>query len=191
MGEEASCDPVRADFYMGGQVVGFFKDRSPPTAEGTYPYEPYRGPGHLNLQKQLQSSRMPRCFYNTTDERVSFSTVEAGLRIHKYWSSACPRCPIRARCTPAPFRRITRWEHEHVLEAMQGRLDHAPEASKVRRRTVEHPFATLKAWMGATHFLTKTLPKVRTEMSLHVLAYNMKRAMNLLGTGALLRAITA
>jgi DDE family transposase len=79
--------------------------------------------------------------------------------------------------------RITRWEHEHVLEAMQRRLDRTPHASKLRRRTAEHPFATLKAWMGATHFLTKTLPKVRTEMSLHVLAYNMKRAINLLGPG--------
>jgi len=120
-----------------------------------------------------------------------FSTVEAGLTIHKYWSSACPRCPIRAQCTPAPYRRITRWEHEQVLEAMQRRLDRTPEASKLRRQTVEHPFATLKAWMGATHFLTKTLPKVTTEMSLHVLAYNMKRAMNLLGAKVLLQAIAA
>jgi len=120
-----------------------------------------------------------------------FSTVEHGLTIHKYWSSACPSCPMRSRCTPAPYRRITRWEHEHVLQAMQRRLDRTPDASKLRRRTAEHPFATLKAWMGATHFLTKTLPKVRTEMSLHVLAYNMKRAINLLGTRALLQAITA
>jgi len=74
---------------------------------------------------------------------------------------------------------------------MQRRLDRMPEASKLRRQTAEHPFATLKAWMGATHFLTKTLPKVRTEMSLHVLAYNMKRAMNLLGTRVLLQAIEA
>jgi hypothetical protein len=78
-----------------------------------------------------------------------------------------------------------------VLEAMQRRLDRTPEASRLRRQTVEHPFATLKAWMGATHFLTRTLPRVRTEMSLHVLAYNLKRAMNILGTRALLQAITA
>jgi transposase len=120
-----------------------------------------------------------------------FSTVENGLTLHKYWSSACPRCPIRSRCTPAPYRRIARWEHEHVLEAMQRRIDRKPEASKLRRQTAEHPFATLKAWMGATHFLTKTLPKVRTEMSLHVLAYNLKRAMKILGTGPLLQAIRA
>ena len=120
-----------------------------------------------------------------------FSTVENGLTLHKYWSSACPTCPIRSRCTPAPYRRIARWEHEHVLEAMQRRIDRMPEASKLRRQTAEHPFATLKAWMGATHFLTKTLPKVRTEMSLHVLAYNLKRAIKILGTRPLMQAIGA
>jgi hypothetical protein len=120
-----------------------------------------------------------------------FSSVEKGLTIHTYWSSACPRCPIKNRCTPSDYRRIRRWEHEEVLEAMQRRLDRMPEALKLRRSTVEHPFATIKAWMGATHFLTKTLPKVRTEMSLHVLAYNMKRAMKILGTRTLIQAITA
>ena len=120
-----------------------------------------------------------------------FTTVEHGLTLHKYWASACPRCPLKGHCTPANYRRITRWEHEQVLEAMQRRLDRTPEASRLRRQTVEHIFATLKAWMGATHFLTKTLPRVRTEMSLHVLAYNLKRAMNILGTRALLQAIAA
>jgi len=120
-----------------------------------------------------------------------FSTVEGGLKIHKYWASGCPKCPLKGQCTPADYRRITRWEHEHVLESMQRRLDRTPEASRLRRQTVEHPFATLKAWMGATHFLTRTLPRVRTEMSLHVLAYNLKRAMNILGSRALLQAIAA
>ena len=78
-----------------------------------------------------------------------------------------------------------------MLEAMQRRIDRTPDASKLRRQTAEHPFATLKAWMGATHFLTKTLPKVRTEMSLHVLAYNLKRAINILGTAPLMQAIRA
>jgi transposase len=120
-----------------------------------------------------------------------FTRVERGLTIHRYWSSACPRCPIKSRCTPSDYRRISRWEHEHVLEAMQRRMERKPEISRLRRQTAEHPFATLKAWMGATHFLTKTLPRVRTEMSLHVLAYNLKRAMNILGTKALLQAIAA
>ena len=120
-----------------------------------------------------------------------FSRIEGRLRVHIYWSSACPRCPIKNRCTPAHYRRIRRWEHEEALEAMQRRLDRMPEASKLRRSTVEHPFATIKAWMGATHFLTKTLPKVRTEMSLHVLAYNLKRAMKIFGTQPLIQAIRA
>jgi hypothetical protein len=118
-----------------------------------------------------------------------FTTVEKGLTIHKYWSSACPRCPIKAQCTTGDYRRITRWEHEAVMEAMQDRLDRQPEIMRVRRRTVEHPFGTLKLWMGASHFLTRTLKHVRTEMSLHVLAYNLKRVMRILGIGEMLRVL--
>jgi transposase len=120
-----------------------------------------------------------------------FTTIEHGLTIHKYWASACPRCPIKAQCTRGEYRRITRWEHEVVLEAMQERLDRQPDSMRVRRRTVEHPFGTLKMWMGATHFLTRTLARVRTEMSLHVLAYNLKRVMQILGIGEMLRVLRA
>ena len=95
--------------------------------------------------------------------------------------SACFTCLLRPRCTPTQRRIIKRWEHEDVLDRMQARLDHMPEAMGVRRQTVEHPFGTLKAWMGATHFLTRTLDKVRTEMSLHVLAYNLKRMITIFG----------
>jgi len=109
------------------------------------------------------------------------TTVENGRTMHRYWPSACPRCPIKSRCTPSDYRRIARWEHEQVLDDMQHRLDRTPQASRLRRQTVEHPFGTLKAWMGSTHFLTKTLPRVRTEMSLQVLAYNLKRALNIFG----------
>ena len=118
-----------------------------------------------------------------------FTTVENGLTIHKYWASACPRCLIKAQCTTGNYRRITRWEHEAVLEAMQNRLDRQPDSMRVRRRTAEHPFGTLKFWMGATHFLTRTLARVRTEMSLHVLAYNLKRVMQILGIGEMLRVL--
>jgi len=110
------------------------------------------------------------------------TTVERGMTLHRYWPSACPRCPIKSDCTPSDYRRITRWEHEEVLDAMQTRLDRTPGTSRLRRQTVEHVFGTLKSWMGSTHFLTKTLPRVQTEMSLHVLAYNIKRFMSLLGT---------
>jgi transposase len=109
------------------------------------------------------------------------TTIERGMTQHRYWPSACPRCPIKSECTPSDFRRITRWEHEEVLDAMQARLDRTPNTSRLRRQTVEHVFGTLKSWMGSTHFLTKTIPRVRTEVSLHVLAYNMKRFMSLLG----------
>ena len=120
-----------------------------------------------------------------------FRTVEDGLTIDKYWSSACPRCPMKAQCTTGEYRRITRWKHEVVLEAMQERLDRKPDSMRVRRRTVEHPFGTLKFWMGAVHFLTKTLPRVSTEMSLQVLAYNLKRVMQILGIGEMLRVLRA
>jgi len=120
-----------------------------------------------------------------------FTTVEDGLTLHKYWSSACPKCPIKARCTSGEYRRISRWENEHVLEALQKRLDRTPHASRLRRQTVEHPFGTLKAWMGATHFLTKTLPRVSTEMSLHVLAYNFRRLIRIVGTQRVIRAMRA
>ena len=103
--------------------------------------------------------------------------------------SACFICPLRPRCTPTKRRIIKRWENEVVLDRMQDRLDRMPEAMGVRRQTVEHPFGTLKAWMGATHFLTRTLDKVRTEMSLHVLAYNLKRMIAIFGAGPLMAAI--
>src|SRR6516165_3496068 len=103
--------------------------------------------------------------------------------------SACSTCPLRPRCTPTRRRIIKRWEHEDVLDRMQDQLDRMPEAMGVRRQTVEHPFGTLKAWMGATHFLTRTLDKVRTEISLHVLAYNLKRMITIFGVGPLMAAI--
>ena len=119
------------------------------------------------------------------------TTVENGRTMHRYWPSACPRCPIKARCTPSDYRRIARWEHEQVLDDIQHRLDRIPQASRMRRQTAEHSFGTLKAWMGATHFLTKTLPKVRTEMSLYVLAYNLKRALSIFGTQLLVAFMRA
>lgn len=119
------------------------------------------------------------------------SRIEHGLNLHRYWSSSCQQCVIKAKCTPSTERRVSRWEHEGVLEAMQTRLDNAPDSMRTRRQTVEHLFGTLKAWMGATHFLTRQLNNVSTEMSLHVLAYNMKRVMNIMGSAAMIEAIRA
>ena len=120
-----------------------------------------------------------------------FTSIERGMTLHRYWPSACPKCPIKAQCTPSDYRRITRWEHEAVLDAMQDRLERQPDAMRLRRQSVEHPFGTLKAWMGSTHFLTKRLPRVSTEMSLHVLAYNFKRVMQIMGAVPLMHAMRA
>jgi len=115
-----------------------------------------------------------------------FTTVEHGLTLSRYWSSNCGTCAMKVKCTPSQNRRITRWEHEAVIEAMQRRLDEMPEAMRVRRSIVEHVFGTIKDWMGRSHFKTRRLARVGTEMSLHVLAYNMKRAIAVLGTLALI-----
>ena len=118
-----------------------------------------------------------------------FTREEDGLQLRRYWSSACPRCPMKPQCTPSDYRRISRWEHAGVLDAMQRRLDRKPDAMTLRRRTIEHVFGTLKHWMGSTHFLTRGLANVGTEMSLHVLAYNLKRVMQLLGTAKAMKAM--
>jgi transposase len=118
-----------------------------------------------------------------------FNNVEDGLTLRHYWTSACADCSIKRQCTTGKERRVRRWEHEGIIDAMQQRLDQAPDTMRIRRQTVEHPFGTLKAWMGSTHFLTKTLKRVSTEMSLHVLAYNLKRVIAILGVEPLVAAI--
>ena len=118
-----------------------------------------------------------------------FTTVEAGKTNHIYWTDACADCALKAKCTTGKQRRVRRWEHEAVLEAMQQRLDARPEAMRLRRSTVEHPFGTLKRWMGASHFLTRRLKNVSAEMSLHILAYNLKRTISIMGVAPLLAAI--
>lgn len=120
-----------------------------------------------------------------------FSRVEAGKIIKRYWSSSCVRCGMKPQCTPGKYRRISRWEHEAVLDEVEARLDQRPDMMRIRRSTVEHPFGTIKYWMGSTHFQMKTLKHVSTEMSLHVLAYNLKRAMNIFGIRPLIEAIQA
>lgn len=127
------------------------------------------------------------------DERLalSFTALENGLVLHRYTTKACQTCAIKQRCTTGKERRVTRWEHEHVVEAVQRRLDQHPEKMRQRRETVEHPFGTIKTRMGATHFLMKTLPRVASEMALHVLAYNLTRLMNIIGIRPLMAAIRA
>ena len=120
------------------------------------------------------------------------TVVERGMTLHRYWDRAsCTGCSIKAQCTPAVERKVTRWEHEAVIDALQTRMDLRPRAMRERRSLVEHPFGTIKAWMGHSHFLMKRLPNVKTEISLHILAYNMKRVMAVMGTRPLMEAIRA
>jgi hypothetical protein len=121
----------------------------------------------------------------------SFTTEDKGLILRRYRTNACQRCSIKHGCTTAKERLISRWEHEHILEAVQRRLDAHPEKMRQRRETVEHPFGTIKDRMGATHFLMKTLPKVASEMALQVLAYNLTRVMNIIGIQPLIAAMRA
>jgi len=118
-----------------------------------------------------------------------FSREENGKLIRRYWCSDCIRCEMKSQCTSAKYRRISRWQHEVILDELDTRMEVQPEMMKVRRSTVEHPFGTIKFWMGSTHFQMKTLKRVKAEMSLHVLAYNMKRVMNIIGPTALIQAM--
>jgi hypothetical protein len=144
-----------------------------------------------------QTSFLPECledYFGEDDPVGVFDAFVDALDLRgfrRYWTSACLDCAIKDRCTTGRERRITRWEHEHLVDADQNRLDTNPEATRRRRETVEHPFGTIKARMGATHFLMKRLKNVRTEMALHVLAYNLTRAITILDTGPLIRAIRA
>jgi transposase len=120
------------------------------------------------------------------------TTVEKGMTLHRYWDLAsCRACALKPQCTPSLCRRVTRWEHEDIIDAMQRRMDLAPYAMRARRRIVEHPFGTIKSWMGNPHLLMRRLKNVKTEIGLHVLAYNMKRVMQILGTGPLMAAMKA
>jgi transposase len=150
-------------------------------AEGRFGKQDFRYVAEEDVYICPAGERLP---YRYTNE-------ENGLILRRYWTNACQGCAIKRACTTSKERRITRWEHEHVLEAVQRRLDEHPEKMRQRRETVEHPFGTIKARMGATHFLMKTLPRVATEMALHVLAYNITRVMSIIGVRPLLVAMRA
>ena len=98
---------------------------------------------------------------------------------------------MKAKCTPGNDRRIDRYAHEDVLEPVQAELSKDPAAMRERKKLVEHPYGTIKHWMGSTHFLMKRLPNVQAEMSLHVLAYNLKRAISVLGVPAIVAHLEA
>jgi transposase len=122
-------------------------------------------------------------YYYTNEEKCQ--------KFRNYWTNACRHCPLKSKCTPTTQRRIKRWEHEHVLEAAQDRLDKNPNALRTRREVVEHPYGTMKMRMGATHFLCKLLPKVAAEMALCVLGYNLTRVINIVGVARMLETVRA
>jgi len=119
------------------------------------------------------------------------TTTQNGLTIHRYWTNVCGACALKEQCTPGKERRVNRWKHEEFIERLQQRLDENPEMMRVRRETAEHPFGTLKGWAGPQHFKMKTLMHVSTEMSLHVLAYNLKRMMSMFGVKGLMDVMQA
>ncbi|MCK1616446.1 transposase [Bradyrhizobium sp. 159] len=133
-----------------------------------------------------------RRYYRRRSDRLRHGRCLVNRKLARECAiAACQDCSLKSQCTTGPERRIPRWEHEHLLEAVQQRLDANPQAMRQRRETVEHPFGTMKARMGATHFLTKTLPNVAAEMALSVLVYNLTRVMNIIGTKRLITAIAA
>jgi transposase len=176
-GEEIlACEALRATPYVPKPLTSGAKADSR-FGKQDFIYEP-----DLDVYRCPAGQRLPR----------HMSTTENGMLLHRYWDLAsCQACPIKGQCTTSKERRITRWEHEAVIDAMQARMDRAPRIMRVRRATVEHPFGTIKAWMGATHFRLKTLEKVKTEMSFHVLAYNLKRVIQILGVAPLMEAMRA
>lgn len=117
------------------------------------------------------------------------TTEQQGLQMRRYWTNACKDCALKSRCTTGQERRVSRWEHEHLVEASNARRRSPSAPMSVRRSTVEHPFGTIKAWTGPCHFLTRRLSGVRTEMALNVLAYNIKRMIALIGVQGLIAAI--
>ncbi|MCH4565265.1 IS1182 family transposase [Halomonas sp. EGI 63088] len=178
-------------YYKGEEILACHKERIT-----TYLPKPVTSPSQakgLFAKDAFRYSSESNEYICPAGQRLiwRFQTEEKGQTLHCYWSSACGSCSIKEKCTTGKERRIKRWEHEDVLEAAQSRLDWHPEMMRLRRQTVEHPFGTLKAWMGSTHFLTRRLKNVSTEMSLHVLAYNLKRVMSILGVNELMRAARA
>lgn len=125
------------------------------------------------------------------DLTYRFTNEEGGKTLRSYWTTACPDCPIKQRCTPSKERRIRRWEYEDVLERAQKRIDDNPDRLAIRSMTVEHPYGSIKSWMGTTHFTMRRIKNVATEMALHVLAYNFKRVMAIIGIPAMLKIMAA
>jgi Transposase DDE domain len=176
------------------------KARKSSPASGTASLSPLRSRIHPTPQ-QWDASTKPTLSTTPIEMRISVppengspigsQTRKNDKAIRVYFTNVCEACALKSKCTMSKERRVRRWEHEAILERVQKRLDENPEKVPLRSRTVEHPFGTIKAWMGATHFKMKTLPHVATKMALHVLAYNMMRVMKILGVPRLVEVMRA
>jgi len=171
--EIRACEQAGIDAYLPKPKT------SPNKAKGLFDRAAFK---YIEQDDEYQCPAGERLTHRTT-------STEKGKEIKRYWTSVCSDCAIKNQCTTGNERRVSRWVHADVLDRAQARLDKQPDSMRVRRATVEHPFGTIKSWMGSTHFQMTMLPRVSTEMSLHVLAYNMTRAINLVGTREILATI--
>ena len=173
--ELRECELAGIDAYVPKPTT------SPNKAKGQFDRSAFK---YLKRSDQYQCPAGERLTYR-------FSRTEAGKEIRRYWTSACTHCAIKAQCTTGTYRRVSRWVHEDILERAEQRLRRKPEVLLARRSLVEHPFGTIKSWTSSAHLLTKRLSGVSTEVTLQVLAYNIKRAINLLGTQKIIATIRA
>jgi BMFP domain-containing protein YqiC len=178
-------------YYKGEEIVDCYEagikalvpkvDMSESKAKGRYSKSDFRYDADRNEYVCPAGQRLT----------YRFDSEENGKTLWVYMTYQCATCPLQAKCTTANAKRLKRWEHEAVLDAADAELKKQPDAMRQRKQMVEHPYGTIKHWMGSTHFLMKRLPNVQTEMSLHVLAYNLKRAINIVGVPAIIAKLQA
>ncbi len=185
------CRAVDCGYFSGAEILACDEDEI--TATVPRPETSGNRKKHMFVKADFLYDAAADTFTCPARKTLTYSYTreEGGLKHRRYWLNDCQYCPLKARCTTGKERRITRWEHEHLVEAMQARMNETPGLMRTRRCTVEHPFGTIKAWMGATHFQMRRLRNVRTEMAFNVLAYNIKRMINMIGVRPLLAAIAA
>jgi len=190
---DANSLTVIADpgYYKGEEIVDCYvagikalvpkTDTSPGKAKGRYSKADFR---YDTEQNEYICPAGQRLTYR-------FDSVEHGKTLWVYMTYQCSSCPLQSQCTTGNAKRIKRWEKEDLLDTADALLKQHPDAMRQRKRLVEHPYGTIKHWMGSTHFLMKRLPNVQAEMSLHVLAYNLRRAINVLGVAKIMEQLQA
>jgi len=178
-------------YYKGEEIVDCYEagitalvpkvDTSPSKAKGRFSKADFRYDAERNEYECPAGQRLT----------YRFDSIEHGKTLWVYMTYQCSSCPLQAKCTTGNAKRIKRWEKEHILEAADALLKKNPDAMRQRKRLAEHPYGTIKHWMGSTHFLMKRLANVQAEMSLHVLTYNLRRAINILGVPRIMEQLQA